>query len=611
MTAESSVSSGILSSENLCLPAEFPYPYKPESFTGGEKEVLSRFFTNTDRPVFAVKNLPQEVIGAMFSRYSRTEKSIRRLFLDEFWVSAELGIQNITAFLADESEELEAAREKAQKFYRRVFAEFGDDSVIQMGSVHIAFEFVSQIAAKAIEDGRIAAAYMEKSTRYVDFGSKQNGHYLFTEVPEIMESPFVDEFVAWNEALFTAYVTHLPTTIKHLGKKYPIEELEIRSPKTGEVVKFLDIVDENERQKAEVAYERALKAKAFDTIRVILPTTTVTNLGAHFSGQAAENAVNKLITSPHSEVRLIGIMALQELLKVTPNFLQNVGHSYGVATRTYRSETRERHTQVAQQQIVEIGEVKKKSGVRLVDWDKDTDVKIAAQILYTGQGGHLSKRAIFEWARKIKDEDLQQNPDIWWSSRLAEIIVSAVPDRKREGLNRRHKLPRAFEHAFAEVEFNVDFGIYRDLQRNRMSTTERQTLSAEEAYVPPEFAEPGMERVLQDYLGLTEKTKKLNRKLLATNNPKLVRAAEYVTILGNELRFNVRANIRQWAFFSELRTIEDRHPTYRRAMQSAARQILYVMPFLKPLFTHVDWRRTYGLGRLRAEIKTQQKLTES
>ena len=575
------------------MPAEFPYPYKPESFTEEERGVLSRFFTNVDKPVFAVKNLPQEVIGAIFSRYSRTEKSVRRLFLDEFWTSAELGIQNFTAFSADEGEELEAAREKAQKFYRRVFSEFGDDSVIQMGSVHVAFEGVSQIAAKAIEDGRIVAAYMEKSTRYVDFGSKQNRHYLFMEVPEIMGSTFADEFIAWNNALFTAYITHLPAVIEYVKGKYPLGQSEVRNPQ------------------AEVAYGKALKAKAFDIIRVVLPATTVTNLGAHFSGQAAENAVNKLINSPYSEVRLIGVMALQELLKVAPNFLQNVDHHYGVVARAYRTETRERHTQVAQQQVAEISEVEKKSRVRLVDWDENADVKIAAQILYTGQRGHLSKKAIFEWARKIKGEDLQQNPNVWWSPRLAEIITSAVPDRSREGLNRRQKLPRAFEHAFAEVEFNADLGIYRDLQRNRMSSTERQTLSAEEVFIPPEFTEPGMERVLQDYLNLAEQTRELNRKLLATKDPKLVRAAEYVTILGNRLRFNIRANIRQWVFFSELRTIEGGHPTYRRAMQAATRQILQVMPFLKPLFAHVNWGRTSGLGRLGSEVRTQQKLKEN
>ncbi|KKU15758.1 MAG: hypothetical protein UX25_C0054G0002 [Candidatus Woesebacteria bacterium GW2011_GWC2_45_9] len=141
-----------------------------------------------------------------------------------------------------------------------------------------------------------------------------------------------------------------------------------------------------------------------------------------------------------------------------------------------------------------------------------------------------------------------------------------------------------------------------------MSTTQRQGLSAASVDIPKEFSEPGMEPVLADYLRIANWTRGLHRRLDESGDVRLKRAAEYITILGNRLRFNVRANIRQWAFFSELRTIEGGHPTYRKAMQRVARQLLYVMPFLKPLFTHVGWTKDYGLGRLRGEIKTQEKL---
>jgi thymidylate synthase ThyX len=134
----------------------------------GEKNT-SKLFTNWDRPVFAIFNLPQEVVGAMFSRYSRSAKSVRRLFLDEFWNEKGLGFQVIRNSL----DRLDKARERTKSFYERVFAEYGDDSVIQMGSVHVAYEYVSQIlGAKAIEDQRVASAYIEKSTRYVDFSTK-------------------------------------------------------------------------------------------------------------------------------------------------------------------------------------------------------------------------------------------------------------------------------------------------------------------------------------------------------------------------------------------------------------------------------------------------------
>jgi len=466
MTKEILENTSILKIENLRLPENFPFPYTPERFTVTEKAILSKHFTNYDKPVFAIYGLPQEVVGAMFSRYSRTEKSVRRVFLDEFWGSSELGIQNIAENIAEtEGVGIETAQEKAGKFYKRVFAEYGDDSVIQMGSVHISFEYVSQIAAKAIEDGRIAAAYIEKSTRYVDFGSRVGEHYLFMEEPSIMNSEFADEYLEWNNSLFEAYQKHIPTTKEMLKRKYPLEEQVFTNPTTGEEVRYSQISDKNESVKAQKAYERALKAKTFDTIRVFLPTTTVTNLGAHFSGQAAENSVNKLLTSPYPEVRLLGAMAYNELVKVAPSFLQNVDHVHGAKTREYMGdlrEVKEREAGVISQQI---HEKKRGNKVRLVDWDEDADVKIAAQLIYTGQKDRgLSKKEIFDWVKRVKDEDRIKYPDLAYSPRLAEIIVNSVPDRSSEGLNRRHKLPRAFEHVDTEVEFYTDFGIFRDLQ---------------------------------------------------------------------------------------------------------------------------------------------------
>ena len=58
--------------------------YVPEEFSPTEADILRRYFTNLDSPVFALVNLPEVVKGALFARYSRSAKSLRRLFLDEF-----------------------------------------------------------------------------------------------------------------------------------------------------------------------------------------------------------------------------------------------------------------------------------------------------------------------------------------------------------------------------------------------------------------------------------------------------------------------------------------------------------------------------------------------
>src|SRR3990167_140493 len=384
MTREFLEKTHVLKTETLSLPDRFPFPYTQEEFTPEEEAVLSKFFTNTDSPVFAIYGLPQEVVGAMFSRYSRTEKSVRRVFLDEFWATKELGIQNIAEHLVDtEGEGIEGAKERAGKFYRRVFAEYGDDSVIQMGSVHISFEYVSQIAAKAIEDQRVASAYIEKSTRYVNFGSEVNGHMLFMEEPTVMNSEFAQEYLDWNKELFEAYKKHIPVTQEVLRRKYPLEEQIVTVPSTGQQLKYSEITGEDDRVKVQKAYERALKAKTFDTIRVFLPTTTVTNLGAHFSGQAAENTINKLLTSPHPEVRLLGAMAYEELVKVAPSFLQNVDHEHGAKTREYLQDVREAQQDNVDGLVSQIEPKMTSSKVRLVDCDVDADIRLASQIIYT------------------------------------------------------------------------------------------------------------------------------------------------------------------------------------------------------------------------------------
>ena len=133
--------------KDLNIPKSFPFPYSPETFTKKEKDILLNFFTNIDKPVFGIYNLPQEVVGAMFSRYSRSDKSVRRLFLDEFWDPS-------FSTLKSNSKSLQKATDRTNNFYKKVYAEYGDDSVIQVGSIHIAFEFVSQIAVQIIEDQR-------------------------------------------------------------------------------------------------------------------------------------------------------------------------------------------------------------------------------------------------------------------------------------------------------------------------------------------------------------------------------------------------------------------------------------------------------------------------
>src|SRR5215468_3486668 len=197
-------------------------------FTADEQRALAPFFTNLDRSVFGLK-LPQEVAGALFSRYSRSTKSLRRTFFDEFLGDPELGLKDLLGAQTSASDN-SAALKKARAFYDRVLVGYGDDSVAQLGGAHIACENISNVAAKILEDARIGIAPLEKSTRYVRFDQKENGSYLYYREPKIMASRHRDAYLQAMDLLFETYSRQMEPMLQHVSGSLPIEQVEVRDP---------------------------------------------------------------------------------------------------------------------------------------------------------------------------------------------------------------------------------------------------------------------------------------------------------------------------------------------------------------------------------------------
>src|SRR5437867_2918857 len=168
------------------------YPYAKEQFTAAEADVLRPYFTSLDRPVFALVNLPEVVKGALFARYSRSPKSLRRLFLDEF-----VGDLDVSG---DASVDATVGLKRAEELYDRVFVEYGDDSVAQLGGVHLACEQTSNVLTKVLEWGRLMA-YMEQSTRYIAYDTRLDGRYRYWRDPEVLDSKLGARYVAAMDAL--------------------------------------------------------------------------------------------------------------------------------------------------------------------------------------------------------------------------------------------------------------------------------------------------------------------------------------------------------------------------------------------------------------------------
>src|SRR5262249_1204474 len=175
-------------------------PATAETFTTDEQRILSHYFTNTDRPIFALTNLPETVKGALFARYSRSAKSVRRLFLDEF-------LGEIQTDAPAQTNTVGAAR--AEKLYARVLSEYGDDSVAQLGAAHIACESVSNVLTKVLEWGRLMA-YLEQSTRYVPYTDRPDGRWKYHVPSELEGSPLCGEYIETLDAAFETYARWIP-----------------------------------------------------------------------------------------------------------------------------------------------------------------------------------------------------------------------------------------------------------------------------------------------------------------------------------------------------------------------------------------------------------------
>src|SRR5579872_7366493 len=161
--------------------------YAVEEWSEDEADILRRYFTSLDGPVFALVNLPEVVKGALFARYSRSAKSLRRLFLDEF-----VGDLDITG---DQTVDATVGLARAEELYDRVFFEYGDDSVAQLGGVHLACEQASNVLTKVLEWGRLMS-YLEQSTRYIAYDSRLgSGHYRYYRDPDVLASALGTRYV--------------------------------------------------------------------------------------------------------------------------------------------------------------------------------------------------------------------------------------------------------------------------------------------------------------------------------------------------------------------------------------------------------------------------------
>jgi thymidylate synthase ThyX len=486
-----------------------------ETFTAEERAALAPYFTNLDGPVFALVNLPEVVKGALFARYSRSAKSLRRLFLDEFVESS-----------ASPAVAAAVGTSRADKLYERVFSEYGDDSVAQLGGVHLACEGASNILTKVLEWGRLMA-YLEQSTRYIPYTDRPDGRWKYHVPAELDGHPLRVRYVEALDRAFETYARWIEPMLRHWSARVP--------KPAGD---------------SDAAWRAAIRAKALDSLRGLLPAATRSSVGIFGTGQGYEALLLRMRAHPLAEIRDYAGQMLVELRKVIPAFLTRVDRpERGEAWSGYLEAARRETGDLAERLLVGL-EPEPRGEVTLTDFDPDGEIKVVAAALYSSS--RLPDDQLLAVARKLGAEERRQ------------VLAAYVGARA----NRRHKPGRAFERTAYRFDVLGDYGAFRDLQRHRLLTLEWQPLSTRHGWVGSEEIEtvgalPDWRRVMDDAAGLYE----------ALVDAGLAEPAPYAVPMAYRVRFYMELNAREALHMIELRTSPQGHPAYRRICQAMHRLI--------------------------------------
>lgn len=571
--------------------------YVPENWTDDERELLEPFFSNLDGPVFVIKNMPEEVVAAISSRVSRAEASIRRVFWKEYvqpildpepvkdgntvvlfrdseTFNASYQMRHAIKELREGGMEKVANGERARTFFRTWLAQYGDDSIAEMGNLHIGIEGISQIAVKEVEDVRIGLSPIEKSSRYVRFGEKVDEKYRYVVPQEIsvlgppsgMEQPASEMYTEMVDLLYDAYVAQNPELAERLKTLFPKSEDE-----------------------SQTAWRNTLRAKAFDVLRAYLVGATQTTVAVSANARALEGLVNRLYASKLTEFRWLGKQIHQEVRKVTPSLLERPGTARGQQQQIYLENLDDTAQYWADETADSLDRGDDdREGVELLDVEDESEaqIRLVAQLLYKKSVG-VSLVKLRNAARDMGEE------------KRREVIDSFLDLRKI----RQNKVPRAFEEITYKFELTGNFGMYRDLQRHRMNSPERQLFTTEFGVdIPQDIIDAGLE---DQFVTLMQNADEVRVRLMEAGAT--AEEVQYVVPFASRVRWTVKMSLRELYWIVELRSGMQGHPDYRKMAQTMFEKVKAVHPSLVDKMM-VDMN-DYDLARRESEKKIEKKLS--
>ena len=535
-------------------------------FSDREKSVLGQHFSNTDKHVFAITTPRQVDRGALMSRYSRSDKTMRKIFLDEFVTNPNRG----------------------KEFYSKILSEYGDDSVAELGEAQIAVEWISNIAAKKIEDQRIGLSYLEKSSRYIPFDQKVGNMYKYYRDDRILKSKYADLYIESCNHAFDVYSKSINLMQKFIAEIEPIDDFVYFDSISKSEKPFSKLANGQDIESAKKVYNSTVRSKALDILRNLLPAATLTNLGISGNGRAFEYLLTKLYCSELNELKVLAHLLNSELDCVIPSFIKRVNEKHGKSLQSFMINTNKEISKLTDKYLGNIQPDSSPVDVRLIGYTdiKDAEVNVVSAILYE----HAHGQSLHDIMKLVKS---------FPQEKIKEIILAYTKFRG----NRRHKPGRAFEMVEYLFEMFTNFGMFRDLHRHRILTIERQLLSTKHGYdIPKEINHSGIEKDFKDCMYLSDNVYQNLAKTMPVE-------AQYAVNFAYKYPYFIKINLRELYHMIELRTTAQGHPDYRYICQQIYKKINDIHPLLTKGMKFVDLN-PYELGRFETEKRKEMKRRE-
>ncbi|GAC1412607.1 MAG: FAD-dependent thymidylate synthase [Candidatus Doudnabacteria bacterium] len=555
------------------------------AFTEDEKKILEKYVTSTEDNVFAVRNLPG-MVGAAYARYSRAKGGFREVLLKEFIQEG-----NVDPKHADE-------------LIARVLVAYGDDSVGELEGAHVSFEKITMLAAKEIEDHRIGGSPIEQSTRYVLYDQKDaQGNWLYYKDETILNSEFSKQYIETMDFIFQTYADLVEPLKNYFVNLKKLEDAEYDINGDGIKEKWADLKDESEQKSFKQTYNFDLRAKACDTLRALLPVGTLTNVGMFANGRFYQTVISNLMTHNLPEMHTIAQQTTAALQPIIPQYIRRakkdeyaekfIKEMYSLAKTLFNKEKPEVPSILPEYDLLDyseefiVGKLKSKevSAETLKEAMQEAkDIEEIATMVYPYT--NVSLRTIRDKVAEMSDTNRQ------------EIVAVYLQTRE----NRRHRPGRGLENGYTyNFDCTINFGTYKDLQRHRMNTQQRQLFTTKIGfYMPEELVAAGFEDKVKEALTKSDAL----FDAMAKVNPEM---AQYAVLHGHYIRWNIALNDRALMHLLELRSTPQGHPNYRVAAQQMHKLISARSKWRGDMMKFVDHNDYYWS---RADSEAKQRVKE-